>query len=211
VPQRQLNHAFKDFQRTIEECRRLAEDAYRWSTQGSHPHISKKRRDSMTELAFLRAYLAWEVFLEETFVLYLLGMRAPRGRAPRRYTFPPNRRAAEQWVIPEGRPFAKWDAVAVATRAERFFYGGGTFTPALRSHQSALDDMKTIRNAVAHESQNAREKFEAFVRVKLAALPPNLTVGAFLLTTVPGSTPTTSFLDLYLDKLELVASLIVPT
>jgi len=26
----------------------------------------------MTELAFLRAYLAWEVFLEEAFVLYLL-------------------------------------------------------------------------------------------------------------------------------------------
>jgi hypothetical protein len=164
----------------------------------------------MTEMAFLRAYLAWEVFLEETFVSYLLGMRPPRGRSPRRYTFPPNRRAAEQWVIPEGRPFAKWDAVAVANRAERFFRSGGPFTSSLRSQQSAFDDMKTIRNAIAHESQNAQAKFESLVRVKLTSLPPRLTVGAFLLATVPGSTPATSFLELYLSKLELVASLIVP-
>jgi hypothetical protein len=211
VPQRQLRHALNDFNRTIEECRRLAEDADRWSAPGSHPHISRKRRDSMTELAFLRAYLAWEVFLEEAFVLYLLGMRAPRGRMPRRYTFPPHRRAAEQWVIPEGRPFAKWDAVAVANRAERFFSGGGPFTPALRSQQAVLDDMKTIRNAVAHESQNAQYKFETLVRVKLTSLPPRLTVGSFLLTTVPASTPAASFLDSYLARLELVASLIIPT
>jgi hypothetical protein len=165
----------------------------------------------MTELAFLRAYLAWEVFLEETFVSYLVGMRAPRGRAPRRYAFPPNRRAAEQWVVPEGRPFAKWDAVAVANRADRFFGGGGPYTSAIRSHQSALDEMKTIRNAVAHESQNAQEKFETLVRVKLRSLPPRLTVGSFLLATVAGSTPATSFLDSYLSKLQLIASLIVPT
>ena len=114
-------------------------------------------------------------------------------------------------MIPEGRPFAKWDAVAVANRAERFFGDGGPFTTALRSHQSSLDDAKTIRNAVAHESGNAQDKFETLVRVKLTGLPPKMTVGGFLLSAVPGSTPAKSFLDLYLEKLELVASLIVPT
>ncbi len=211
MPQRQLHHALNDFGRTVQDCRRLAADAYRWSLPGSSPHIPRKRCDSMTELAFLRAYLAWEVFLEESFVLYLLGVKAPRGRVPHRFTLPPNRRAAKQWVIPEGHPFAKWDAVAVSSRAQRFFRSGHPFTAVLRGNQSGLHEAKTIRNAVVHESDNARDRFETLVRGKLRTLPPNLTVGGFLSTPVPDSTPPQSFLELYLGKFEFVARRIVPT
>lgn len=79
----------------------------------------------MTEMAFLRAFLAWEVFMEESFILYLNGQRAPRGRALRRHAFPPNLRTAMEWVIPEGRSYASWTIPDhISTRAERFFRGG---------------------------------------------------------------------------------------
>ena len=72
-----------DFQRTLKDCRRLVADADRWVAPGKAPHISSQRHDSLVELAFFRAYLAWESLLEESFVLYLLGATVPGRRAPR--------------------------------------------------------------------------------------------------------------------------------
>lgn len=211
MPQRKLQHVLGDCRRTLKDCRRFAADAQRWSSPGSLPHISIKRRDWITEVAFLRAFLALESFLEEAFALYSLGQKPPKGRAPNRFAFPPNRRTAEEWFIPEGRRYASWDAQAVSYRAQRYFRSGGPFTTALRGSQSTLEEARTIRNAIAHESSSTQGKFEALVRTKLGALPIRANVGSFLGTTVPASSPPQSFLELYLERIELVASQIVPS
>lgn len=211
MPPRRLHNVLADCVRTLKYCQQFAADAHRWSQPGAHPHISRKRRDYITEVAFLRAYLAFESFLEEAFILYLLGQRPPRGRAPHRYTIPPNRQAADEWVVPEGRPYASWNTQYTMLRAQRFFRGGGHFKAPLQGSQAALEEAKTIRNAVAHESSSAQEKFERLVRNRLGTLPPGTSPGSFLATTVPGSTPPESFLDSYLSRIELVATQIVPT
>lgn len=213
MARRKLGAVLHDFSRSVEGCRQLAADAWAWSApgaKGSRPAISPHRRDSMVELAFLRAFLAWETFLEESFILYLSGERPPRGRAPRRYAFPPNQRAAMEWVIPEGRRYARWTVAAeVSTRAERFFRDGRPFASVLRPNQSVLDEARLIRNAVAHESRRSQQSFETLVRTKLGTLPPKLTVGSFLGTTLPGSTPPSSFLEFYAKRLEFWAQQIV--
>ncbi len=212
MAQRQLRTVLADLSRSLKECKRLSSDAYRWSLPGAHPHITRSRRDHITEMAFLRAFLAWEVFVEESFILYLLGQRAPRGRAPFRYAFPPNQTTAMEWVIPEGRTYAGWTVPThVSNRAERFFRGGRPFTDVLRANQSFLDEARIIRNAIAHKSMNARDKFETFVRTKLGVLPPNVTVGSFLCTNEPGIAPLVSFLESYIAKIELAARLVVPS
>lgn len=166
----------------------------------------------MTEMAFLRAFLAWESFVEESFILYLAGQKPPRGRAPKRYAFPPNLGAAMEWVIPEGRPYARWAAAEdVIERAERFFQTGRPFAPVLRGNQNALEDVQIIRNAIVHKSTSARMKFERLVRTKLGTLPRNLTVGGFLGSTEPRTTPPISFLEFYVGKIDLAAQQIVPS
>ncbi len=165
----------------------------------------------MTELAFLRGFLAWETLLEESFILYLLGQKPPRGRAPHRYAFPPSQRAAVDWVA-EGRPYARWTiAKDVSARAERLFRDGRPFAPVLRENQNLLEEARIIRNAIAHESTSAQERFENFVRIKLGTLPPNATVGSFLGTTVPTSAPPVSFLEFYFGKIEFTARQIIPS
>lgn len=210
MSQRRLQNVLKDFRRRLRGCRDFAADAYRWSLPGARPRISRKRRDSIIELVFLRAFLAWETFLEESFILYLLGHKPPKGRVPHRFTFPPNRKSAETWVIPEHRQYATWDAESVINRAQRFFRDGRPFTNALRPSQNLLDESKTIRNAMAHESRTAHDKFENLVRIKLGTLPLNLSVGSFLGTTIPGSSPPQTFLEFYLDKIEFIGEQIVP-
>ena len=215
MAQRKLRTVLAEFLRSLQECRRLSADAYRWSSPGAHrtrPYISRKRRDDMTEMAFLRAFLAWEIFVEESFILYLSGQKPPRGRAPNRYAFPPNQKTARDWVVPERRDYAEWTVpTQVSGRAERFFQAGRPFAPVLRSNQNVLDEVRIIRNAIAHRSVSAREKFETIVRTKLGTLSPNLTLGGFLGTTVPSSTPPVSFLEFYVGKIEFAAQQIVPS
>jgi hypothetical protein len=171
--------------------------------------ISPQRRDTLTEVAFLRAFTGWEIFLEETFLLYLLGHQPPRGQPPRRYGFPRDKEAASEWCT-EGREYARWNVSDVRRRADRWFQHGKPFTPALQGQQSRLDQLITIRNAIAHESSAARGKFETLVRNELQALPPNTTVGSFLITTKPNSSPPISFMEFYLSEVRRVAQKIVP-
>ena len=206
----QLHIVLDQFRRTVRDCLRLADDARRLSAAGTGPHISTTQRDSMIELAFLRGFLAWESFLEESFILHMLGKRPRRGRAPVRYVLPPNRKLALE-LAASGLDYAKWEnAAAVATRATRFFRNGRPYTEPLRGKQNTLNDAKTLRNAVAHRSEAARRKFEALARNELGGvLPPRLTVGGFLERTRPQSVPPESFLEYYLGTLRLVAEEIV--
>jgi hypothetical protein len=215
VAQRKLQTVLAEFLRSLQGCRKLSAEAYRWSSRGANgarPHISPMTRDYITEIAFLRAFLAWEVFVEESFILYLIGQKPPRGRAPHRYAFPPNQRTAMEWLVPEGRQYAQWiDPGLVSARAERFFLSGRPFAPVLRNNLSVLGEARTIRNAIAHKSTAAREKFETLVRTKLTTLPPSLTVGGFLGKTIPGSTPPVSFMESYLARIDFAARQIVPS
>ena len=154
----------------------------------------------MLELAFLRAFLAWEGFLEEICILYMLGQRPLRGHALVRYVLPPTRKMAHK-LAADGKDYAKWDtAVEVAARAERFFRDGRPFG-ILRTLQTRFQDAKTIRNAVAHDSESAKAKFEGLVRRELTALPKRRSVGNFLNTVKPRTLPAVSYLEFYLDTL----------
>jgi hypothetical protein len=209
---RRLGTALTVFSRCLKDARELADDAYKWSIPaqtGARAQISPQRRDTLTEMAFLRAFTGWEIFLEETFLLYLLGHQPPMGQPPCRYGFPPSKEAASEWCT-EGRDYAKWNVSDVRRRADRWFRHGKPFTPALRGQQSRLDQLITIRNAIAHESSAARGKFEALVRNEIRALPPNTTVGSFLMTTKPSSNPPISYMEFYLNEVEQVAQNIVP-
>src|ERR1700685_3450312 len=98
------------FSRRLKDARDLVDDAHKWSIplhSGSRPQISPQRRDTLTEVAFLRAFTSWEVVIDETFVLSLVGHRPPGGVGPRRYGFPPNPDAAIEWCT-DGKDYAKW-------------------------------------------------------------------------------------------------------
>jgi hypothetical protein len=210
VAPRRLHHVLAQCQSALVDCRKLAADAHRWWLPGSRPHISRKHRDWMVEVAYLRSFLALEAFLEETFILYSLGHKAPRGRPPYRFTFPPNKKSANDWVQSENRPHTSWDANAVRRRAGRFFRNGDPFESVLSGQQSALEEARTIRNSIAHDSSEAVDKFHNVVRKRLGAVPVGVTAGSFLDTNVPGVNPPQSFLDHYIDKIDFVVTQIVP-
>src|SRR6266404_6291635 len=194
-----LSSALVSFNSSLEETSNLVAGATQWVTVRPPRGVlrfSQKHKEYITELGFLRAFLAWEQFIEETFTLYLLGKEPPRGRSPYRYVAPPTRAIAEQLIVPERRQYVRWTIVnEVAERADRFFRDGKPFGPALRPQTNLFDEMRIIRNAIAHAQAASQDRFKALVRSKstTGTYPPHLTIGGFLGSTVPASAPPTSF------------------
>lgn len=205
-----LAHLNKSLRRTEQ----LAANAHLWSMARfpkGLPRFTVQHKNMVTELAFLRAFIAWEAFLEESFVLYLWGKDPPRGNAPQRHAFPSNRKHAERLAF-EGKAYADWTVLGeVATRAERFFRGGRPYSQVLKSRQNRFGDMKTIRNAIVHSSGHSETQFKRLVRRKLQTCPPSMTVARFLDMTIPQSSPPESFLESYVAEMRFAAERIVPS
>ena len=116
------------------------------------------------------------------------------------------------WLIPEGRRYANWsNPSSVIQRSERFFREGRPYSPVLKGNVNFLNEIITIRNAIAHKTSSTREKFVTVVRHKLMTYPAKLTVGGFLAMTIPRSSPPGSFLEHYLAKIEFLGRRIVPS
>lgn len=212
-----LQTALSTLDASLNETELLTVDAYQWSlappSSGYKP-FSTQHKELITETAFLRAFLSWEQFLEETFILYLLGMVPPRGSSPQRYASPLTLEIAQNLVVPEDRSYVKWTTVSnITKRAQRFFKDGKPFAPALTGLSNAFTEMQIIRNAIAHQSTSAQDRFKRLARDKSSTgtISANLTVGRFLSSRIPGSSPPETFFGDYLNRIRFAADKIVPT
>ncbi len=202
--------------RRLNESERLSAYGGRWVSHPftRPPRFTAKHRDYLAEIAFLKSFIAWELFLEESFVLYLLGKKAPLAARPHRKLVPSNRDVAEKLFIPDKGKYANWSVTDfIRERAEKcFLTGTEPYSSVLVAHNSTLKQIKSIRNAIAHASISTQESFKKIARDRLSVgvYPTGLTVGGFLSTTVPASHPPESFLESYLGTLRLAATSIVP-
>ena len=173
--------------------------------------FKKEHYTQIVELAFMQSFLTWEGFLEESFILYLLGKKSPSGFAPVRHAIPMSRQHAVELLASDAR-HTDWTAASrVVSRAIRFFKGGHPFVNVIRPQTNLLDNLKTIRNAVSHDSEEATGKFETLVRNELTYLPPGMIAGTFLATLKPHVTPPKTYLQFYAESFRSMAEAIVPT
>jgi hypothetical protein len=185
-----------------------------WQGQLQHFHAARFKKEHYTqivELAFMKAFLTWEGFLEEAFILYLLGKKSPNGYAPYRHAIPTNRQHAIDLLASEAR-HTDWTAAdRVVNRAKRFFKGGRPFESVIRPHSNLLANLKTVRNALSHESAEATEKFETLVRNELTYFPSGMIPGVFLLTLKPHQTPPKTYFQFYTETLSSMAQAVIPS
>jgi hypothetical protein len=203
-----------DLLASLSRSRQLAANAQSWFTtsRALNPRFLASHRDLLVQLAYLNAFLAWERFLEESFILYLWGKKAPRQYSPRRFIVPTTRRYANQLTLEGASAFVDWDnAQKVSERAIRFFVDGAPFAPSLRSRQIQMQNLQSIRNAVVHTSESSQEKFRRIVRDELGSIPAYFNIGRFLSMTKTGTAPPDSYLDFYLSIVSDAALEIVPT
>lgn len=139
--------------------------------------------------AFLTLFMAFERFLELSFLCYMMGQPGLNGNTFTRYVSPVSEENAFNMIKGNNR-FADFTNRDIIVRlANNFFDAGGTYTY-LNSISGDFEEMKKIRNAISHVSVESEKSFQGLVRTKIGSLPPNMNTSTFLNTIVPGTSTT---------------------
>jgi len=163
------------------------------------------------EVAFLQTITAWERFIESSFILYAVGKTAKRRFCPKRKIRPPTKEIAYALALPEMKQFADWlNAGTVCARANKFFKDGDPFSKYLGAKSNCLQQISTIRNAIAHSSLYSEEKLEDVIKIHVGH-SFNMKAGDLLIRKPSSSLGTQpSVFDYYLEELQKLAKAIVP-
>ena len=159
------------------------------------------------ELSFLRLYVSWEAFLEESFSRFLCGARGTSGAIPTSCVKPDSIDHAKSILVglDRGGRFADWSKrETVVARASLFFRHGTPFSAPLTAAARDLDDMRAIRDCIAHKSRASKDSLAKIVQ-RRTGLAHKYSAGRFLLKRpAPPGGPAT-YLDFFANTLILIA------
>ena len=175
---------------------------------GTFRRLSGRQVEGFSSYALLEMQLAWEDFLEAVFLRYMCGAKAPSGAAPSLLVPRHQSIASATAEIMQRQPYVSWNYDESVSRASRYFLNGEPFRTPLAAVRTTIESMTIVRNAVAHRSESARNRFRGLVRDEFGYVPRGMTPGRFVLAIVPG-TPET-FVENYRNNLAAAAALIVP-
>ena len=169
-----------------------------------------RHKEMVLEVCFLQAVIAWEDFLENTFILYLLGKKSPGRFKPIRYVTPKNWEHARDLTVPDAMEYADWLRLdKLQDRASKFFKDGQPFSR-LSTRLNFLGEVIKIRNAVAHSGEKARKKMRPIIINHVGIYLTSMTPGALLMHTPNPSIRQKSVYDYFVDGLEDLSNEIVP-
>lgn len=163
-------------------------------------------REFICESAFLRIYIAWETFVENCFVDYLLNEPSILNNRPAKWVNPINKEHAHQIIIGNQRHMDWSNPEAIRKISQIFFHEGYVFNTSLSAINNDLMDLKTIRNSAAHISSTTTSKLDGLSTRILGVNCTNYTAYKLLFSIDPRSLiPNTSVLDRYLKIIDVTA------
>jgi len=177
------------------------------------PRLLLEEVDLIFELAFHKVFIAYEVFLENIFVGYMLGAESPQKYKPHRYVSPQDEAHARKMILQDYSGYADWSTPSkLINRAEYCFKNGEPFKSGMSAMYSVAQDIKTIRNAISHKSIKTHDKFKEVVRRYLVTLPAGqkITVGWFLRLQNNSTTVPQDYLDMFCQEILNFSSRIAP-
>lgn len=120
------------------------------------------RLEYLHELAYLRMFVAWESFLEQTFLRYLCGCSSSRfgqqTMVAGRYF--PSLAAAEAAVL-GGRPYKLWHNPTHVEKRVRVFVVAGRHELVMASAATVIGHMASLRHRIAHDQRDGLAKCDA--------------------------------------------------
>lgn len=172
------------------------------------------QRHWIAEHGLLKLTVAWDSFAEMSLGCYVTGERAPSGYRARRLRIIRTSVSEAIRTFRGDKEFIDWISPSVVIkRAEAWLVDGEPFTTGLAGASQLLGYIKLMRNAIAHESESATEKFRQRSRGIYGSLTGRITPGTQLLSPCPAvfkpATPAT-LLEHTVATYRALASAIVP-
>jgi hypothetical protein len=164
--------------------------------------LTAAEQSFIVDSAFLRIFIAWETFLEEVFVGYMMGHPSTGGRHATRFAVPSSEAHARNLLIGTQK-YVDWANPEIVRKlAQLYFDNGEPIGPLVASIQTDLFDLKIIRNAAAHLTSTTSRALEGLVNRKLGITMQGVTVSDFLLSFDTSDTATSTILDSYIALLD---------
>jgi hypothetical protein len=178
-------------------------------TVEAQAHLPVHRIELAYELSYLRAFTAWEDFLEQAFLRYLCGYAARHGQeTPSSGAYCTTISTAKATVYGT-RSYLLWhNPGAVVTRAKSHFTAGSRFETVISSIQGRLEHFSSIRHRIAHAHADA--SFDAATMALAGKRYRGSRPGRFLRDWAPHSPTPTRWLDMILVEFRGLAHQITP-
>lgn len=174
---------------------------------GAMRTIVSRDRYLIAEICFLSLLLEWEIFIEDSFCRMLC--RAPRLSPPHPQTnaiF--NRIDAAKQALRGRQGFVGWiNQDEILHQANTYFRNGEPFSTPIRASYRHLDEIRIVRNRVAHSSEKANSAFQTMIRKQYGFNPRGMIPGRYLLDRLPTNSLANQYF-LYAQTLLTVAQLI---
>lgn len=207
---RKVSSALADFQAELKRLRRLDDlnhsRFYPGPGRPGKDRLSKSQMYLLTEAIFTRAFSRYEEFIEQVFLLYCQGRPGSSGVRVGSYIKPRNPAHAKS-MVKSGMTFIEWNAPdKILSRSETYLYPENPMHLAITTNQARLQNIRRVRNAIAHASEEAETQFRKVVRSELGVMPLRApSPGEFLLLNDTSATKLQHYLTSYLDVLNSVA------
>jgi hypothetical protein len=187
----------------------------------SSPSIRKQwriaRLEALYELAYLRIFSTWEMYLEAVFYRSLCGYASVAGQEKlRRGSYYPDLASAEMAVL-GGRMFLLWhNPQQVIDRCQAHIQSAGTNAgpcvqeTVVASHLARLDHFSNMRHRIVHTHQaDAKNKFDAATTHLVGRTYPASRPGKFLREYDTSKTPPRHWLDVISEELNALLAQMV--
>ncbi|GDX10900.1 hypothetical protein LBMAG57_26720 [Verrucomicrobiota bacterium] len=167
--------------------------------------MGAQQQSFVVDSAFLRMFIAWETFLEEVFVRYLLGNPSVAGTLAVLFANPGTEERAREMLVGTQK-YVDWANPEIVRKLSRIYFNNGEpIGPAISAIQSDLFDLKTVRNAAAHLTTTTGRLLDALATRRLGHNCINISVSGFVLAPDPTPGAAGSILDSYIVLLDATA------
>lgn len=198
-----LADSLSEFRAGIAQTNNLISMAYEQDADGNDIFDSTKKEFVITS-AFLKMFIYWESFIEESFSKYLTGELSTNGTGVTCYISPNDREHALKILIGTQK-YVDWANHEIVRRlAKLYLENGEPLASNIASISSELSDLKTVRNAAAHLSSTTRHQLDALSSRVLSRNITNTDVATFMMQLHP-SDSTKTVLQYYQNLLDIAA------
>lgn len=177
-----IEECYNDFMKIYDDYNEMLSEStilYQQNVEYEGHVFSKKIYDALVEHCFMQIFLAWEKFLENSFVLYLNGKTDLQGNIYKRYGIPKDNEHAYN-MIKGTKKYPDWTNINdVKCLAKIYFENGGPYS-IIENISVEFDDIKNIRNRISHVSEKSIKAFER-VLSKTIIQTTNVYVADFLM------------------------------
>ena len=171
-------------------------------------NMNVSRLEALYEMAFLRIFLAWESFLEDSFLRFLCGYTTPSTSPNLLLARFRNLQDANSHVLGQ-HDFVSWtQPKAIVSRSQKYIQHG-KHEIVINSNSTKLVHLASVRNRIAHRSLYSRAVFDQGTMSLTGRRYRGGSPGRFLRDNDPNSNPRVRWLQSLGDELVGLAGQII--